>query len=371
VYPSVFSLDIVMQGYVYVENERSETLKFQSKYFVLFPFCGLRWFSEEPEEKNVTKLLMSAKEGGWIFGGNIRVNSVLPELPSTYNLLIDKSIYPFVIELVCADRVIKLRLGCEEDQVRHLWMEEIIKAMRIQQYLYSCSECGAVPSKSIFCAATADLPSVVLENVNLTIPTLGSLVMICKLNESRGTILQAIHLENAQISDHHVPLLSSFLSFSPHIQSLSLAGNYITDEGVSHLSETLSTCSKVVLLDLSSNFIGDDGVETLSCSLHLLPLLSHLDLSRNRLTAASAKSLALSIAKFGSVLTSLNLSYNSIGDPAASLASLLLTNEPVCIENINLAHCGVLGTGFKELARCLERYQSLLLIIHNTNLMPH
>ena len=38
-----------MQGHLYVENEDAPKLKFQTRFFALFPFCGLRWFTEEPE----------------------------------------------------------------------------------------------------------------------------------------------------------------------------------------------------------------------------------------------------------------------------------------------------------------------------------
>jgi hypothetical protein len=342
-----------MQGYIYVENADSLQSKFLPRYFILFPFCGLRWFIDQPEEIAVTKLLMSASEGGWVFGGNIRVNTVHAEPPTSTNLTIGSQMYTFVLELVSPDRAYFLRLGCDDDNVRQNWIDEIMKAMHIQHYLYSCVECGAVPSKTVFCAALAGQTSVILENINMTIPSLGSMVMVCKLNQSRGSILQALHLENAQLSDLHIPLLCSLLTFSTTLQSLSLANNYITCDGLSELSEMLAICSRLILLDLSSNFIADEGAGALSVALTKTKKLSHLDLSRNRLTPEGAKLLAFGIAGYDSLLTSLNLSFNRMGDSAASLAALLLTNDPPKIENVDLSYCGIQPAGLKELAHSL------------------
>jgi hypothetical protein len=356
----------MMQGFIYVENELSPRYKFQPRYFILFPFCGLRWFLEEPKEKNIPKLLLSAQEGGWVYGGNVRVHDVILEEAIPYNTLTVDSvlIYPFVLELICGTNIHKLRLGCDDAETRYQWMEEMLKSLHIQHYLYSCVECGATPSKSIFCSALANQPSVILENLQMTIPTLGSLVMLCKLNENHGTFLNAVHLENAQMGDHHVPLIASLLSFTPQLQSLSLANNYLTDDGISQLSSSLLSCPLLIVLDLSNNFIGDKGVLSLEPSLKALKNLGHLDLSRNRLTKESAKSLAFSIAHYGSLLTSINLSYNVMGDDVAALTVLLLTTEATAIENINLSFCGISSLGLTELAHALVGCESL----HNLSL---
>lgn len=357
---------MAMQGYLYVENETSPRYRFQPRYFILFPFCGLRWFLEEPKEKNIPKLLLSAQEGGWVYGGNVRVHDVTLEDATPYNTLTVDSvlIYPFLLELICGTNVHKLRLGCDDPETRYQWMEEMLKSLHIQHYLYSCVECGATPSKSIFCSALANQPSVILENLHMTIPTLGSLVMLCKLNENQGTSLNAVHLENAQMGDHHVPLIASLLSFTPQLQSLSLANNYLTDDGISLLSSCLASCLQLIVLDLSNNFIGDKGVLSLEPSLKALKGLGHLDLSRNRLTKESAKSLAFSIARYGSLLTSINLSYNVMGDDVAALTVLLLTTEATAIENINLSFCGISSLGLIELAHALVGCESL----HNLSL---
>lgn len=308
---------------------------------------------DEPEDVAVSKLLMSGSEGGWVFGGNIRVSDIHPEPPTTHNLAVDTPIFPFVVELSGPDQSYTLRLGCDDDNIRQNWIDEITKAMHIQHYLYSCVECGAVPSKSVFCSALAGQTSVILENINMSIPTLGSLVMVCKLNQSHGAVLQALHLENAQLGDLHVPLLTSLLTFSPHLQSLSLANNYITCQGTKELSEMLVNCSRLILLDLSSNFIADEGVGALSMALAKTTQLSHLDLSRNRITEHGIKLLALGIGGFDSFITSMNLSYNQLGNSAAALTALLLTNESPKIENVDLSYCGIQSTGLKELAQAL------------------
>jgi hypothetical protein len=166
------------------------------------------------------------------------------------------------------------------------------------------------------------------------------------------------------MGDHHVPLLASLLSFTPQLQSFSLAHNYLTDEGVIQLSSSLFSCPLLIVFDLSNNFVSDKGVLALEPALKALKKLSHLDLSRNRLTNESAKSLAFSLARFDSLLTSLNLSYNIMGDDAAALVVLLLTTDTTAIENINLSFCGISSLGLAELAHALVKCESL----HNLSL---
>jgi Ran GTPase-activating protein (RanGAP) involved in mRNA processing and transport len=166
------------------------------------------------------------------------------------------------------------------------------------------------------------------------------------------------------MGDHHIPLITSLLSFTPQLQSLSLANNYFTDDGITQFSSSLFACPLLIVLDLSNNFFGDKGMLALEPSLRALKSLGHLDLSRNRLTKESAKSLAFAIARYGSLLTSINLSYNVMGDDVAALSVLLLTTEATAIENINLSFCGISSLGLTKLAHALVGCESL----HNLSL---
>lgn len=344
-----------MQGHLYIENEESTLMsKYVPRYFVLFPFCGLRWFLSEPEETDIEKLLTSSLPGGWLFGGNIRVVSINVESPCVERLSVDTQIFPFRLELSPSfDKLLSVRLACDDIDLFHSWIDEIRRSIRIQNYLVACIECGATPSRTIFCTTLDSPGTIILENINLTIPSLGSLIMMCKLNDPQGSLLRVIHLENAQISDLHVPLLSSFLSFTPHLESLSLAHNYLTDAGITTLSEQIKSLFNLLMIDLSSNYISDAGVMALCEALkpQLRPSkLNHLDLSRNRLTEQSSRYLVMAIAGYGNSITFLNLSYNAIGDTSASLVAILMCNDDSKIQNVNISFCGIGNQGIAELA---------------------
>lgn len=345
-----------MQGHLYVENKDAPKLKFQSRFFVLFPFCGLRWFAEEPEDVTESHLLTCADDSGWIFGGNIRISSVVMEEPDK----IYDEIFPFSLFVMSPTETHQIRLATDDEDIRIVWTDEIKKAIYIQNYIHSCVQCNAVPAKVVFCAALAGHDVVNLENVELTVPTLGSLIMICKFNFNLGTRLKAIHLENTQLTDSHCPLLSSLLSFTPLLESLSVANNYITDEGFILLVESLQCCTHLNLIDFSSNFLSDVGINKLSKIFQYIKKLRHLDLSRNKLSSKTAKHLALHLTGYDdSRLTYLNLSYNSMGNSVAQLVSLLLTVEKSQLVNVDISFCHMGAIGFKDLCIAVPKCKSL------------
>ena len=348
-----------MQGYLYVENQDAPKLKFQSRFFVLFPFCGLRWFTEEPEDLRESRLLSSGDDGGWIFGGNVRISSVVMEETDK----IYAEIYPFCLSVMARNQTYHIRLATDDEDIRILWTDQIKKAIYIQNYIHSCIQCDAIPSKAIFCAALAGHDVVNIENVNLTVPTLGTLVMICKFNYNLGTSLKAIHLENCQLTDNHCPLISSLLSFTPLLESLSLSNNYLTDDGFVSLATTIQNCKKLNLLDLSSNFLSDIGVNKICKIFQKLKKLHHLDFSRNKLGDKSAKYLALHLTGYDdSQLSYLNLSYNAMGNSVTQLVSLLLFNENSSLINVDISFCHISTTGFKELCTAIPKCKSLQLL---------
>ena len=347
---------LIMQGFLYVENIDAPKLKYQSRYFVLFPFCGLRWFSEEPQDASEASLLTSGDDGGWIFGGNIRILSIIMEENDQEYM----NFYPFVIYLSTKNGSHHIRLASDNDDVRMLWTDEIKKSIYIQNYIHSCIQCDAIPSKMIFCSALAGHDSVNIENIPLSIPTLGSLIMVCKFNYNLGTLLRVIHLENTSLSDDHCPLLSSLLSFTTSLESLSLANNYITDKGFISLISTLQNCTQLSLIDFSSNFLTDIGMSKLYKIFEKMKGLLHLDLSRNKLGTKSAKYLAFHLGGYdNSHLTFLNLSYNSMGNSVAQLVVLLLTVEKSQMINIDISFCHVNSDGIKELSVAVPKCKTL------------
>ena len=347
-----------MQGHLYVENKDAPKLRFQSRFFVLFPFCGLRWFAEEPEDVSESSLLTSGEDGGWIFGGNLRVSSVVSEEPDPDQIYAE--IFPFSLLVMSPTQTYQIRFATDDEDIRIVWTDQIKRAIYIQNYLHACVECNAIPSKVIFCSALAGYDVVNIENVELTVPTLGSLIMVCKFNFNLGTTLNAVHLENTSLADSHCPLLASLLSFTPLLESLSLVNNYITDKGFVLLIDSLQSCTNLNLIDLSSNFLSDIGLNKLCVIFLKLKKLHHLDLSRNKLGSKAAKYLALHLTGYAdSHLTYLNLAYNSIGNTVAQLVALMLTSEQSTMVNVDISFCHMSSVGFQDLCKAIPQCKTL------------
>jgi hypothetical protein len=240
-----------MEGYLYVEQDPGDTNSspFTLRYFVSFPFCGLRWFDSKPNEKDIYQLLSDREEEkGWVYGGSIKVNQVKNEEILTFKNNdvsgVEFTIYPFSLSILTdAMGEISILLAADDKQTRELWIEEISRAINVQHYIYACQECEAPISRTICFAIDNENPSeLILDHVELTVPVLGSMIMHCRLSDHKGAALKILSLSNAQLGDKHMPLVSSLLSFTPCLTSISLVDNNITCVGLKTLAEGFPCC---------------------------------------------------------------------------------------------------------------------------------
>ena len=375
-----------MEGYLFVQSDEDGAPSdiYTKRYFILFPFCGLRWFLQEPQANvSYNKLLQQdddadarAADSGWVCGGNIKVDAVTIEKAfvllshDDMSLRVDdeggdgnsETIYPFLVKLKCGDCATQVRLATDSEAERLGWVRELHGTESMQTYLLACVDQNVMPSRKVFSAIrnVADRKDVHFENAHLSSGVLGAVVKYVKLSAPHGCMLQSLRCENAHLADKQAALVCALLQSLPHLTALSLAENSFTDQGAMAIAVSLGAMSCLRELDLSSNRIGDAGAEAVVVALgKSTGQLERLDLSRNALTARSVRAMALHLSGHNSHLRFLNLSYNAVGNGAAALVSILMRNKPSVLVDLDLSCTGINEGGIKELSGAIPECESL------------
>ena len=130
----------------------------------------------------------------------------------------------------------------------------------------------------------------------------------------------------------------------------------------SYLSELLkkirSNDPTLTTLDLSYNNIGDEGAKVIADALKGNKTLTTLDLSHNNIEVEGTKALAEAL-KDNKTLTTLNLSHNEIGDEGAkAIAEALRINTTLTTLNLRISKIG--DKGAKDIAEALKENQTLI-----------
>ena len=74
-----------MEGRLFVLQDPGDSLEsaFIERYFISYPFCGLKWFPSHPDLEPGSKALMnpsmSSVEGNWVYGGSLRIMAVFED----------------------------------------------------------------------------------------------------------------------------------------------------------------------------------------------------------------------------------------------------------------------------------------------------
>ena len=137
--------------YLFAEEDYNGegTLNYCERYFIMFPFCGLRWFHNSPEiEDHVpgsvysSILLQQDETSGWVFGGGITVEGVRLENKVQHDNMTQESdddalisLYPFVLTLKCHDETTQVRLASRDIESRASWVKKINEFASMQNYL--------------------------------------------------------------------------------------------------------------------------------------------------------------------------------------------------------------------------------------------
>lgn len=352
---------IEMRGKVLVEEELQgkPTNTFVERYFVSFPFCGVRWFKLEPELSSSTDeqlLHRSDSSCGWVYGGNVFPVAVAALDTIEYQL---QDWYAFKLTLKSGEHVRDFRLACRYVTERTAWIVDSESALQAQHFVKAFSEHDTLPLPELLSCLVAEDNDLRLNNYWLTNSILQSINGFFRGLYPEGSILQGLFMQNCQLGDSQVPLVCAVIANLPYINKLSLSENIITSEGCTVLCETLNKTKYLGLLDLSNNYLDDDCAEGLAKCLARLPDLNSLNLSRNQFTNESTKPFFLKLGKHSSALISIDFSYNIMGDEVASLVAILLYIRPSQVRSVNLSFCGVGDLGVKELSDALPSCSTL------------
>jgi hypothetical protein len=215
-----------------------------------------------------------------------------------------------------------------------------------------------IPSISIYNSLRSYNDEIILENVRISVKKLKMMDNFL----SHDLLLQKLHLKNIQLKDSHVPTLISLFDRMRAVSDVSLKDNLITSLGLYHLTQCWQMINSLSSLDVSGNAISDKYMDNIAYNLSNMKKLKSLDLSHNHLTTLSIKSITLYFTTHSCRLTSLNLSYNNLGDGAAAIASILMRIEPSIIESIDVSFCNLASVGIIELTNALPFAKSLKLL---------
>lgn len=289
-----------MQSYLYVEEKLrgQPSGSYVLRYFILHPYCGLHWFEEKPEG-TLNGDYIEAGTSGWVYGGNISVDSVHIENISNLQEE-DIELFPFVLTLRCEDNVIDIRFATEEDSTRQTWVEEIQDSAKLLKFIASFCKLGALPSRRLY-NKSCGITNLHLSDTVLNHETLDAIIDFVCANKSDAIGLTAIEFNHCQLDDSHAPALATLLE-NVNLQSLVLASNNFQCKAIEQLSVVICLNTKLEHLDLSSNLIADKGIEALAAAIVSLPKLTHLDISRNRLTDRAVRALSMHLSRHTSVL---------------------------------------------------------------------
>lgn len=122
-----------MEGKLFTLQDPGDTHEscYVERYFVSYPFCGMKWFRTEPTADRLTRYSMSSSEGGWVYGGSLRVMSVFEEKSTVIKVKDMKNraektkfkLYPFVLRVFNeAFGDITVTLAAENDIERSDWV---------------------------------------------------------------------------------------------------------------------------------------------------------------------------------------------------------------------------------------------------------
>jgi Ran GTPase-activating protein (RanGAP) involved in mRNA processing and transport len=152
-----------------------------------------------------------------------------------------------------------------------------------------------------------------------------------------NTTLTSLTLTKNQITDDCAALLAEALIVNTTLTTLNLPKNNIGNSGANALFKMLQTNNTITSLYLCDNQISNTGIVSLANNTSL----TYLNLINNKIDNAGVVSLVESI-KLNKGLTTLDLSYNIIGNSGAAFTTLFEYNSTLLnlyMHNTDITQC--------------------------------
>ena len=164
--------------------------------------------------------------------------------------------------------------------------------------------------------------------------------------------LQVLKIDNCNIADKAVGILSNNLAKYYALTELDISHNNFTAAGIATVVESLKALSNLIILKLSSCILDEGSSNTIASAIGNNCNLSHFELYHSHFTTVGTTSFSQHIASKIHILQVLKLVNCSITDKEChEIATILKSNET--IEHLDLSH-NPLGEGVMDIIRVLQ-----------------
>jgi Ran GTPase-activating protein (RanGAP) involved in mRNA processing and transport len=190
-----------------------------------------------------------------------------------------------------------------------------------------------------------NLQACTIENTNVAI--------VCTALKHNSTTLTALDLSYNLIGDAGAVCIEEFLNTSSRLVTLKLDGNRIGNNGAACICAAIEHNNTVLTtLTISSNHIGEAGSKSVGSMLAVHRSLTRLDIANNILGDAGVASLAAGLG-LNSVLIALALSGNNIGDDGMEHLNYALMHN-TCLTSLDLTSNRFSFAGLAKLSGALR-----------------
>ena len=180
--------------------------------------------------------------------------------------------------------------------------------------------------------------------------------------------LTYLFLQNNQINDDSMELLSFLISKNHYIHTLNLGYNKFTSKGIESLCNGLKAKdSRIIELGLSNNNLDETSLQFLSEALNNHPSVSCINFSYNNFSKGECGNLVSEIISTCPRLKNLNLTACHLGLKMKEILKILEDNRTISYLDLSVNDIGNNTEIFKALASMLEKNLFIKYLYLDTN----
>ena len=180
--------------------------------------------------------------------------------------------------------------------------------------------------------------------------------------------LTYLFLQNNQINDDSMELLSFLISKNPYIHTLNLGYNKFTSKGIESLCNGLkSKETRIIELGLSNNNLDETSLQFLSEALNNHQSISCINFSYNNFSKGECGNLVSEIISTCPRLKNLNLTACHLGLKMKEILKILEDNRTISYLDLSVNDIGNNTEIFKALASMLEKNLFIKYLYLDTN----
>ena len=180
--------------------------------------------------------------------------------------------------------------------------------------------------------------------------------------------LTYLYLQNNQINNDSMEIISFLISKNPYIHTLGLGYNKFTSKGIENFCKGLkSQGTRIIELGLSNNNLDETSLRHLSDALNNHQTISCLNLSYNNFSKGESGNLVSEIITSCTRLKNLNLTACHLGLKMKEILKILEDNRSISYIDLSVNDIGNNTEIFKALASMLEKNMFIKYLYLDTN----